>query len=304
MQKRILVIGSANIDMITQVKEMPVAGETVLGNGLQRIPGGKGANQACAVGSLGGNVIMLGCIGDDEFGQMQKVALQSRNVDISSLNVSSKLNTGIALINVNAQKDNSIVVIPGANEECDVEYLKREDIHFRECDYVLLQMEIPYETVYYAINRAYELGKVIILNPAPAPDRIPDDILSKIDYITPNETEIFKLTKIAGTEVTELEKAGSLLLSKGVKNVIVTLGEKGACLINKNATEVFTTRKVQAVDTTAAGDCFNGAFTVALAEGKSEKEAIDFANIASSIAVTREGAQSSIPLRDEVIALL
>lgn len=290
--------------MVTQIENMPVAGETILGNGLQHIPGGKGANQACAVGSLGGNVTMLGCIGDDEFGRMQKVVLQNRNVDVSSLNISSNLNTGTALIYVNTQGNNSIVVIPGANSECNVEYLKKQDKHFKECDFVLLQMEIPYESIYYAINRAHELGKTIILNPAPAPDSIPDDILSKIDYLTPNETEICKLSGCVAEDISEFEEAAMGLLNKGVKNVIITLGEKGACLINNNMTEVIATRKVNAVDTTAAGDCFNGAFVVALAEGKTEKEAIEFANLASSIVVTKKGAQSSIPLREEIDSLL
>ena len=304
MQKKILIIGSSNMDLVTQIENMPVVGETILGNGLQHIPGGKGANQACAVGSLGGNVTMLGCIGDDEFGRMQKDVLHKRNVDISSLKISSNLNTGTALIYVNMQGNNSIVVIPGANSECNVEYLKKQDRHFKDCDYVLLQMEIPYESIYYAINRAHELGKTIILNPAPAPDSIPDDILSKIDYLTPNETEISKLSGCAAEDIPAIEEAAKSLLNKGVKNVIVTLGEKGACFINNRITEVIAARKVNAVDTTAAGDCFNGAFAVALAEGKTEKEAIDFANIASSIVVTKKGAQSSIPLRKEIDSFL
>lgn len=304
MSNKILVIGSCNMDTVTQVENMPVAGETILGSGLQYIPGGKGANQACAVGSLGGNVTMLGCIGRDDFGKLQLMSLQNRNVDVTSLKQSSKSNTGIAIIYINKHGNNSIVVIPGANSEVDIEYLKQQDHHFKECDFVLLQMEIPLESIYYAINRAHELGKKVILNPAPAPDSIPDDILSKIDYLTPNETEISKLSNRPVENIQEMEEAAKVLLNKGVKNLLITMGEKGACLVNHNTTQVFGTRKVNAVDTTAAGDCFNGAFVVALSEGMEHKEAVEFANIASSIAVTRSGAQSSIPLRQEVNLIL
>jgi ribokinase len=300
MSKKILVIGSCNMDMITQVENMPVAGETILGSGLQYIPGGKGANQASAVGSLGGNVTMLGCIGRDDFGKLQLMSLQNRNVDVTSLKQSSKSNTGIAIIYINKHGNNSIVVIPGANSEVDIEYLKQQDHHFKECDFVLLQMEIPLESIYYAINRAHELGKTVILNPAPAPDSIPDEILSKIDYLTPNETEISKLSNRPVNNIKEMEEAAKVLLNKGVKNLLITMGEKGACLVNHNTTKVFETREVNAVDTTAAGDCFNGAFVVALSEGMEHKDAIEFANIASAIAVTRKGAQSSIPVRQEV----
>lgn len=304
MPKKILVIGSCNMDMITQVENMPVDGETILGNGIQYIPGGKGANQACAAGSLGGAVTMLGCIGKDDFGRVQTTSLQSRNVDVSSLKQSSDSNTGTAIIYVNQHGNNSIVVIPGANSECDATYLKQQDHHFKECDFVLLQMEIPMDATYYAINRAHELGKTVILNPAPAPNSIPDEILNKIDYLTPNETEICKLTGKNTYNMDEIQEAASVLLNKGVKNLLITLGEKGACLINHNTMRVYATRKVEAVDTTAAGDCFNGAFAVALAEGMDHKKAIEFSNIASSIAVTRKGAQSSIPLRKEVDLIL
>lgn len=300
MGKKILVIGSLNMDMVTQLKDMPREGETVLGDEMQYIPGGKGANQACAAGSLGGDVTMLGCVGADEFGQLQKEALGLKGVKTQYLKVTKDSKTGTAIIYLNHKGNNCIVVIQGANLHCTREYLEEQDGRIAECDYLLIQMEIPYETIYYAVNRAHQLGKTILLNPAPAPEAIPDDILSKIDYLTPNETELMKLTGIIGTDKGNLEVAADVLLQKGVKNVIVTLGERGALLVNKKICNLYPTRKVTPVDTTAAGDCFNGAFAVALAEGRSAEEAIGFSNMASSIAVTRQGAQSSIPTREEV----
>lgn len=292
------------MDLAIEMKRMPVAGETVLGMELEYIPGGKGANQACAAARLGGNVKMLGCIGGDEFGEVLVKNLMTCGVDMSDLKRSDRKSTGIASIYVDRQGNNTIVVVPGANMECDVEYLREYDIVLQKSDYVILQMEIPQEAIYYAICRAKELGKTVILNPAPAPDSLPDSILEKLDYITPNETELMKLSKKEGNSLEDFIEGAKALLDKGVKNVLVTLGEKGALLVNEKMSEVFPVRKVVAVDTTAAGDCFNGAFVVAMAEGKNEYEAVMFANAASSIAVTRNGAQTSIPDREETNRVL
>lgn len=188
--------------------------------------------------------------------------------------------------------------------ECDVGYLREYDNVLQQSDYVILQMEIPQEAICYAVGRAKELGKTVILNPAPAPDSLPDAIWEKLDYITPNETELMKLSKKEGNCLGDFIEGAKVLLDKGVKNVLVTMGEKGALLVNENLSEVFPARKVIPVDTTAAGDCFNGAFVVALAEGKEEQEAVRFANTASSIAVTRNGAQTSIPDREETNRVL
>ncbi|NLL75636.1 MAG: ribokinase [Clostridiales bacterium] len=304
MKKKILVIGSLNVDMVIEMKNMPLVGETVLGTQLTYIPGGKGANQACAVGKLGGDVKMLGCVGEDEFGDIQKDNLSACGVDTSYFKRSKTKKTGTASIYVDERGNNSIVVVAGANQECDISYLREHDDIIKECDYVILQMEIPYDAIFYAVNRAKELGKTVILNPAPAPEKLPDEILAKLDYITPNETELMKLCGRDGAQIDDFIEGAKMLLQKGVKNVLVTLGERGALLVNANMAEVFPTRKVVSVDTTAAGDCFNGAFAVALAEGRSQKEAIVFANVSSSIAVTRNGAQTSIPRREETDELL
>lgn len=303
MKKKILVVGSLNMDMVIDMANMPAVGETVLGSSITYNPGGKGANQAYAAARLGGDVKMLGCVGNDEFGELLKNNLSRCGVDASDIKKGTK-STGMACIYVDNQGNNSIVVVQGANQECDEEYLKSCDKAFIECDYLILQMEIPEEAIYYAINRARELGKIIILNPAPAPEKLPEEIYPKLDYITPNGTELMKLSRRAGDTVDDYIQGAKKLLDKGVRNVLVTLGEKGALLVNKEGAQVFPARKVVSVDTTAAGDCFNGAFLVALSEGMNHKKAVAFANAASSVAVTRSGAQVSIPDRKETDEVL
>ena len=301
MKKGILVIGSLNMHLSIDLAKMPVTGETILGRGIAYKAGGKGANQACAAGRLGGRVRMLGCVGQDEFGQKLVKSLSESGVETDYIKESRDLPTGTAVIYVDDNGDNSIVVIPGANMACDIEYLKEQDEQFHWCDYVVLQMEIPYEAVWYSVKRAKELGKMVILNPAPAPDEIPEEILSLVDYLTPNETEIIALN---GKSKDDIREGAEKLLSRGVSNVIATLGDRGALLVNRYGETFYPARKVVSVDTTAAGDCFNGAMVAALAEGQSEAEAILFANMASSIAVTRKGAQESLPIREEVAVIM
>lgn len=302
MDGGILVIGSLNMDMTIEMNAIPAIGETVLGRGLTYAPGGKGANQACAAGRLGRDVHMLGCIGRDDFGKILRKSLYDSGVDVSHIKESESNPTGMASIYVGGEGDNNIVVVQGANLECDVAYLKEQDALFQNCQYVLLQMEVPQESIFYAIRRAKELGKTVICNPAPAPDYIPDDIYPLMDYITPNETELLKL---AGREkgIVSMEEGACAIREKGVGHVLVTLGEMGCLYAGKEGVHIFKGRRVRAVDTTAAGDCFNGAFAAALAEGKDVEEAINFANMAASITVTKKGAQVSLPLRYEVDAL-
>lgn len=298
--KKILIIGSLNMDMVVEMEQMPKTGETILGRSLSYIPGGKGANQACAVGKAGGRAEMLGCIGDDEFGRTLKENLAACHVAVDELKISREQPTGMAVINVSDGGDNSIVVIQGANNECDTGYLQAHEAAFENCDIVILQMEIPFETIRYAVQKAAQLGKTVILNPAPAPQELPQDILSCTDYLIPNETELNRLAGAAGDTLDTYAAGAEKFLVQGVKNVIVTMGDKGCLLVNKQGKELFEARKVNAVDTTAAGDCFCGSFAVAVSEGKSTGEAIRFANTASSIAVQRNGAQTSIPDRGEI----
>lgn len=302
--KKILIIGSLNMDMVIGMKHMPVVGETVLGGNPAYIPGGKGANQAYAAGNLGGNAAMLGCLGKDSHGCVLLENMKKSGIDCSGLSMMEEYPTGMAVIYVNEEGNNSIVVIAGANNACDVEYLKTHDQMIRESDYVIFQMEIPCEAVFYGIRRAKELGKTVILNPAPAPDNLPDEILTMVDYLTPNETEIVKITEKPDETMENIRSGAEELFEKGVKNILVTLGSQGAMLVNKEGVQRYPSKKADAVDTTAAGDCFNAAFVVGLSEGMTDAEAIRFANTASYIAVTRKGAQSSIPTREEVEEVL
>lgn len=303
LKRRILNIGSLNMDMVIGMQYMPLEGETVLGDSLTYIPGGKGANQACAAAKLGGDVVMLGCVGADSMGEALLGSLRECGADISHIRIVKEAPTGTAVIYVNARGDNSIVVVGGANHFCSAAYLQEHDFLFREAEYIMLQMEIPYDAVFYAIRRAAELKKTVILNPAPAPDGLPEEIWEKIDYITPNETELLKLSGQKEMSEEAVHKGAERLLDRGVRHVLVTLGDKGVFYKDRQEEWFCPTRTVRAVDTTAAGDCFNGAFVTAIAEGHSVRQAAEFANTAASIAVTRKGAQKSIPLRSEVDAL-
>lgn len=306
----ILVIGSMNMDMTVRVKELPKAGETILAQNMSYGLGGKGANQAFAAARLGGKVRMLGCVGDDDFGRKQLQALEGAGVDVSDIKIDRTTSTGSAFICVEENGSNCIVVDQGANLSCDESYLTKQREAICASDIVLAQMEIPEGALYRAILDAEQANKKIILNPAPAPERIPDEIYSRIDYLTPNETELMRLSGMAEMPADcddykeALQEGTQRLLDKGVKTIIVTLGDKGCGVFKKGYTAYYPARPVEAVDTTAAGDCFNGAFAAALSEGMAEAEAVEFAISASAIAVTRNGAQDSLPLRSEVESLL
>ncbi|MCL2146966.1 MAG: ribokinase [Synergistaceae bacterium] len=298
--KNILVIGSLNMDIVTQVDRIPVAGETVLGDDLRYSCGGKGANQAFAIGKFEGSAEMLGCVGKDGFGEEIIRNLASVGVKVDAIGRSESLKTGTAIINVEKSGNNNIVVIPGANKSCDEAYLRANDALFKKCDYILLQMEIPEEAVWYAINRGKELGRTIILNPAPAPDSLPADIMPKLDYIIPNESELVKLCGCDDDSMNEIKRGAQKLINMGVNTVIVTLGDKGGVLVQRDLFELFPPIPVRAVDTTAAGDCFCAAFVVALANDQTLHEAITFAKISAGLAVTKQGAQNSIPDRLQI----
>ena len=296
---KILVAGSLNMDLRFSMKRMPLEGETVLGDGLLYNPGGKGANQAAAAAKLGGDVAMLGCVGRDGFGDTIAKSLADCGCDVSALRRVTAP-TGTASIYVDERGRNSIVVIAGANAYCDADYLKECEEALINCSILMLQLEIPYDAVWYLAKKAHALGKTVILNPAPAPDSIPKDVLKCVDWLTPNETELARLSGMPCEEPSQIEEAAAKLQKMGVKNVLVTVGSHGAYLCTGETSELIPTQHVKAVDTTAAGDCFNGAFVVALAEGKDVGEAIDFAQKAAAISVTRPGAQASVPHRAEV----
>lgn len=302
IRKKILVIGSLNMDRVIRMKEMPKCGETVLAKDLTDVPGGKGANQACAIGLLGGEVSMLGCVGMDNFGDSLLVNLERAGVDITGIKRVPDAPTGTAIIYVDREGRNSIVVVQGANRCCDVDYLKEHDDAIQDCDILVLQMEIDPEAVYHAIRRGRELGRTIILNPAPAPDFLTDAVLADLDYITPNETELISLIGCGSVEMADIADSARALLRRGPGHVLLTLGVRGAMLVSSGGERLCGAPEVKAVDTTAAGDCFNGAFAVGLSKGMEEMEAVKFANMAAAISVTRMGAQSSLPTRAEVEA--
>lgn len=299
--EKILVIGSLNVDMVVNVDHTPVTGETILSNQMTMVPGGKGANQACALGCLGAEVTMLGAVGKDSYADMQRKSLGRAGVDVSHLVEKEGVSTGLAVVMVDCEGDNSIVVISGANMMLTPEDVDRNVNLIRQSDIVVLQLEIPLDTVCHAARMAKALGKTVILDPAPVPNVFPEELYQYVDIIKPNETELSRLTGIQNIDE-EIAAAAGKLRGRGVKNVLVTLGDKGVYLDSEECGRThIPAYKVRAVDTTAAGDSFTAALAVMLAQGKTIREAAEFANCVSAIVVTREGAQSSIPTLDEVM---
>lgn len=296
--KKILVVGSLNVDMVVRVPHMPAAGETILAEKADTVPGGKGANQAYAAGKLGAQTIMFGAVGNDRYAEIEKKSLQSAGVDVSRLIVRADCDTGLAWITVNDEGDNSIVVVSGANKTLSEKDIADNDDLLHSCDIVLCQMEIPVQTVLCAARRAKELGKTVILDPAPVPKDFPAELYTYVDIIKPNETELSLLT---GAASSDYEKGADILRSRGVKNVIVTLGGAGAFVNSETeGKHMLTVRPVPVVDTTAAGDSFTAALAVRLASGSSLLQAVRYANEVATIVVTRKGAQTSIPTAEEV----
>jgi ribokinase len=296
--KKILVIGSLNADMVVRVPHIPVAGETILAETADTIPGGKGANQAYAAGRLGAQTVMFGAVGADRYAEIEKKSLQSAGVDVSRLLVRADCATGLAWITVSDAGNNSIVVIQGANKTLSEKDIADNDDLLRSCDIILCQLEIPMETVLCAARRAKELGKTFILDPAPAPKVFPPELYAYVDIIKPNETELALLT---GAKVSDYESASDMLRAQGVKNVIVTLGGKGAFVNSESeGKHLVPARSVPVVDTTAAGGSFTAALAVRLASGSSLLQAVRYATEVAAIVVTRKGAQTSIPSAAEV----
>ena len=293
--KKILVIGSLNMDSVIKTPRMPKPGETVMGPDISLIPGGKGANQAYAAGKLGGDVTMLGAVGADSFGDAMLDNLRSVNVDIKGICRLEGVHTGQAYITVNEEGQNSIIVISGANGEVTEKMIDENMDLIDESDIIIMQLEIPVETVKYVKEIAVKKEKMVILDPAPAVADLPDDFWKGIDYIKPNETELEVLTGRTMTTETELIEGAKEMLGKGVKTVIVTLGEKGCLYVSNKEEKIIPTKKVPVVDTTAAGDSFTAAFALSLSREESIEEAIAFGQKVSGIVVTKKGAQTSIP---------
>jgi len=296
---KIIVVGSANMDFVVGVKHFPRPGETLFGTSFGMFPGGKGANQAVCCAKLGAAIHFIGRIGMDILGEKLAASMQRDGVQVDSLIRDEGASTGIALITVDRAGQNEIVVVSGGNMKLTPGDIESKDELFAAASVLLVQLEIPRETVIRAVSLAKEHNLLTILNPAPA-CKLPASLLRMIDYLTPNETEAAILTGINVKDVSTAEKAGKKLLDIGVKTVIMTLGRKGSLLVAPEKTRHFPAPRVKAVDTTAAGDAFSGALAVSLVEGKAIEEAIPFANAVAALSVTRMGAQGSLPARQEL----
>ena len=301
---RIVVIGSSNIDMTAYVRNLPRPGETIGGGRFKQANGGKGANQAVAAARLGGDVLFVTCVGDDLQGRMLEKVFSADGIDTSAMKFSAEAPTGTALIFVADDGENCIAVAPGANSELAVKDVDALEEKIAGAGFVLAQLEVPQDVVFHAVEMVHSLGGKMVLNPAPFSSPLPDCILSKLWLITPNETEAEGLTGVKIETESDAAKAADILLSKGVRNVIITLGSVGSLVCSPEGKVLIPARKVTAVDTVGAGDTYNGALVTALSEGMSLTEAARFATAASSIAVTREGAQTGDPYREEVDALM
>jgi ribokinase len=296
--KRIFVVGSANTDMVVKAATLPLPGETLLGGSFFMNAGGKGANQAVAAARLGGNVTLVAKVGNDIFGKQTIEGLKKENIDTAFVFIDETAPSGTALIMVNEEGENCIVVAQGANANllpADIEYVNAID----DAAIILVQLEIPMATIEAVSKKAKANNQRLIINPAPA-QSLSDKLLNGLFLITPNETEAALLTGITVTDEATASKAADVFLSKGVQNVIITLGRQGAYFKNNNQQFKVAAPVVQAKDTTAAGDTFSGAITVALTENMNWQQAIEFAVKAASISVTRMGAQASVPYRSEI----
>jgi len=295
----IVVIGSSNTDMVIKCAHLPAPGETILGGNFFMNAGGKGANQAVAAARLNGDVTFIAKVGDDVFGSQAIELFNKEKINTEYIFIDNKNPSGVALINVDERGENCITVAQGANGNLLVDDVKTLTHVLENADIILIQLEIPIETIEYVAEFCSQHHKKLIVNPAPV-CKLSDELLSKISIITPNEKEAEMLTGVAIQDIGLAKEAARILSAKGIETTIITLGEQGALLYANDAFTLISTNKVNAVDTTAAGDVFNGALAVAISEKMNMIGAVKFANAAASISVTRLGAQASAPYRNEI----
>ena len=304
--KPIVVVGSINMDLVCSVERIPIPGETLSGRSFATFHGGKGANQAVAVARLGYPAHMLGKVGDDEFGARLRDGLQSAGVGVQSVTVGERLSSGVALISVDASGENSIVIVAGANGAIQPADVERWQALLGSAKMILMQLEIPMDAVECTAQIAEKLQVPVMLDPAPARE-LSASLLQKITYLTPNETEAGALcgASVAELNATTAPEYAASLLARGPRHVILKMGQRGAYALSQGG-EAFSQPafRVQAVDSTAAGDAFNGALAVALSRGGNLRQAARFAAAAAAISVGRAGAQPSMPRESEVECLL
>jgi ribokinase len=299
----IVVVGSSNTDMMIKVPRIPKPGETILGGKFTTAAGGKGANQAVAAARAGGKVTFIARVGDDLFGNQAIEGFKQDNINVENIKKDVNEPSGVALIYVDDQGENSIGVASGANAVLSIKDVDEAVEKITSADILLMQLETPLETVTTAAAIAKQAGVKVILNPAPARE-LDDSLLNTISAITPNESEVELLTGITVNDLSGTEKAAIKLLDRGLEIVIITLGSKGAYLKTKDQSEFVPGFSVDAVDATAAGDVFNGALAVAMAENKPIRDAVLFANAAAALSVTKLGAQPSAPMKEEIAKFL
>ncbi len=296
---KLVVLGSVNADHVLQVPSFPRPGETLHGRGYCVIPGGKGANQAVAAARLGADVAFIACVGDDSFGINIRKAFSEDGINVDAVMIEKNKPTGIAMIQVAASGENSICISAEANACLTVSRLQPHHHLISSADMLLMQLETPIEAIISAAETAKQSGTKVVLNPAPA-QPLPDNLLQLIDIITPNETEAEQLTGIKVSDMPSAQQAADVLHSKGIKLVMITLGSEGVWISENGQGLQIKGFRVQAVDTTAAGDTFNGALLTSLLEGVDLTDAVRFAHAAAAITVTGAGAQTSIPYRNTV----
>ncbi|WP_099159523.1 ribokinase [Virgibacillus ndiopensis] len=301
--KNILVIGSFMTDLVFKTERIPVEGETSIGSSYNKFTGGKGANQAVAAARLNGNVKMMGKLGNDDFGKEHIASLQAEGIGHQAVLFDPEASTGVGNVTIDQNGNNRIIVVPGANMKLSIKDIDRFEDVIMQSNIVVLQLEIPIETVYRAIELAHKHNKTIILNPAPAQE-IDSDMANKVDYFIPNETEASILTNTEVNNLDDAKEASKILLNQGYKNVILTLGDKGVLFRNTSELNYLEAFKMKAIDTTAAGDSFIGSFAYGLANNWNVTKAIKLAIAASAITVTRLGAQPSLPTLQEINELM
>lgn len=299
MEKKIIVVGSTNLDMVIQAQKIPMPGETVLGGKFYMNPGGKGANQAMAITKLGGDILFISKIGDDLLGKKSTKLLGTVGLDVRGIILDEDEPSGVALVTIDKKGENSITVSPGANQCLTPQDVLNIIKKVEGVEIVLMQLEIPFETVKSVAEYAKSQGIKLILDPAPINERV-FELFSLIDIITPNIQEAESLAAMKITNVEDAHNAAGIIADRGIENIVITIGDMGAIVLEKGVFTHVPAPKVEVKDTTAAGDAFDGALAVGLSEGKSLVDSVRFACKVASITVTRFGAQLAIPDREEL----